>query len=93
MTATLTPLAAADSYWAVANDDDLCEAPATISADRCLAWLHDLAASTDDPQLHALVAETITDLTRLGRYGADMEDLVLGALASIEVAFEVRAAA
>ncbi len=91
-TDTFAPLSAADAFWAVANDDDLCEEPASISLERCVQWLRSLQRTTVDPQLIALVDDTLDDLARLGRFGRDMEDAVLGALASVEVAFELAAA-
>jgi hypothetical protein len=93
MTATLSPITASNAFWSVANDDDLCEAASSISPERCITWLLDLQASTSDQQLKDLVDETVADVRALGRFGGDMEDVVLGALASIEVAFEVRTAA
>ncbi len=89
---TLAPLSAADAFWAVANDDDLCDDPASISVERCVQWLRALQRTTVDSQLIALVDDTLDDLARLGRFGRDMEDIVLGALASVEVAFEMAAA-
>lgn len=89
---TFAPLSAADAFWAVANDDDLCDEPGSISLERCVQWLRSLQRTTVDPQLIALVDDTLEDLARLGRFGRDMEDVVLGALASVEVAFELAAA-
>ena len=94
MTAILSPFTAADAYWAMAidTDNDEAETGAGVSYERCIDWLAELQQSTDDAQLRALVADTLYDLERLGRFGADMRDVVLGALASIEVAFEISAA-
>ncbi|MEZ5412545.1 MAG: hypothetical protein R2761_31210 [Acidimicrobiales bacterium] len=88
----LSPAETADAFWAATNDDDPFVTDATVSPERCLAWLGGLLASTDDPGLRDLVTDTIDDIRRLGRFGRDLEDVILGALASIEVAFEVAGA-
>jgi hypothetical protein len=91
MTVILTPITASDAYWSVANDENRIEDNGLISFDRCVDWLLDLQQSTSDEGLRGLIADTLLDLRLLGPFDADIEDVVLGALASIEVAFEVAA--
>lgn len=72
---------------------------AAVTYEQCERWLvHRLVcvderSASPDPVLRALVADTLADLRALGSLDADLEDVMLGALASIEVAFEVQAAA
>ena len=89
MTATL-PTATCEAFWATATDEDTVD---YISFDRCVDWLLDLHQSTDDVQLKALVSEVLEDLRALGPVQDELEDVIFGALASVEVAFEIRAAA
>lgn len=101
MTATVTPITAeipegepsptiGEQFWDAAAADDPRTGP--ISFDRCVDWLLGLHDSTADPGLRALVVEVLIELRRLGPVEGDFEDVVLGALASIEAAFEIRGA-
>ncbi len=80
-----------DAFWAVALEG----APgASLSLDRCIDWLLDLHQATDHVQLKALVADVLDDLRSLGCgprgfAGLDLDDVVLGALASVEAAFAI----
>ena len=92
MAALITPEVTSEAFWAVANgDEDLDATP--ISYERCIDWLLDVQQSTDDQQLRALVADVLRDVQALGPINGDreLESVVLGALASVEVAFEVAA--
>ncbi len=61
-----------------------------ISIQRCTDWLLDLYQSDERPKVRRLIAEVIEDLQLLGSIDdADTEDLVLGALASVEAAIEM----
>lgn len=79
-----------ESFWTVALEG----APeASLSIDRCIDWLLDLYQSTDIDQLRALVSDVLDDLRAVSAEGLgfaelDLDDVVLGALASVETAFE-----
>ncbi len=79
---------ASEAFWAVAGDEY-----STISFDRCTDWLLDLYQTTEDVQLRTLITEVLDDLRALGPVEGEFEDIVLGALASVEVAFEIKMAA
>ncbi len=79
---------ASEAFWAVAGDEY-----STISFDRCTDWLLDLYQTTEDVQLRTLITEVLDDLRALGPIEGEFEDIVLGALASVEVAFEIKMAA
>ena len=72
---------------------------AVFTFEQCEQWLvHRLAAvdersAAPDPELRLLVADTLADLRALGQLEPEMEEVVLDTLASIEIAFEVQAAA
>lgn len=90
MTATTT----SEAFWATAEDSILEIAThAPVSYDRCVNWLLDLHQATTDTSLRALIIDVLSDLGQLGPVSSDqeLESLVLGALASVEVAFEVAA--
>ena len=86
MTAITSDTTAA--FWSVATDE---AADTPISFDRCVDWLLDLYQSTSDAQLRCLVTDVLQDLRELGPIEGEFEDIVLGALASVEVAFEIAA--
>lgn len=75
-----------ESFWATATDYD---AGTTISFDRCVDWLLDLHQSSDHPVIRQLIADVIDDLRCVGPIEGEFEDVVLGALASVESAIEV----
>jgi hypothetical protein len=89
-----TVTTATKAFWATADDtlDPTTHAP--ISYERCVNWLLDLHQGTTDPALRKLIIEVLSDLGQLGPVSSDpeLENLILGALASVEVAFEVAAA-
>lgn len=94
MTAILAPTSASEAFWSVAIDEIGFETAAHhISYERCIDWLLDLHQSTKDPQLQGLVADVLVDVREIGRFSCDseLESLVLGALASVEIAFELAA--
>ncbi|MDH3679675.1 MAG: hypothetical protein OEV40_06960 [Acidimicrobiia bacterium] len=64
-----------------------------LSFDRCVDWLLTLHESTTDPQLQRLAIDVLAELRELGPGAGEFADVVLGALASVEVAFEIAAAA
>lgn len=80
-----------DSFWTVALDG----APeASLSIDRCIDWLLDLYQSTEISQLRDLVSDVLDDVRAVSAEGLgfaelDLDDVVLGALASVETAFEL----
>jgi len=78
-----------DAFWTSVTDHD---GPSPISFDRCVDWLLDLYQVTADAQLRTLISEVLDDLRALGPIEGEFEDIVLGALASVEAAFEVVAA-
>ncbi len=76
----------AGAFWSVVTDHD---GPSAISFDRCVDWLLDLHQSTADAGLRMLITDVLEDLRELGPIEGEFEDVVLGALASVEVAFEM----
>lgn len=90
----MTALSTSEAFWASASDlaADVAAHP-PVSYDRCVNWLLDLHQSTADTGLRHLIVDVLADLGQLGPVSSDreLEDLVLGALASVEVAFEVAA--
>ncbi len=89
MTDTLSPISTSEAFWATVTDHD---GDSAISFDRCTDWLLDLYQSTTDEGLRLLIADVLEDLRMIGPIDGEFEDIVLGALASVEVAFEVVAA-
>lgn len=86
---TQQPSDTCEAFWNTVADHD---GPATISFDRCVDWLLDLYQVTVDVQLRALITDVLDDLRALGPVEGEFEDIVLGALASVEAAFDVVAA-
>ena len=83
-----------DAFWSTATSDG---GAGAISVSRCIDWLLDLRQATDKTDLRGLVDEVLDELQTLNSIdantaGLEMGDLVLGALASVEVAFEVATA-
>lgn len=83
------PIATCAAFWNSVTDHD---GPSPISFDRCVDWLLDLYQVTLDTQLRTLIAEVLDDLRDLGPVEGEFEDMVLGALASVEAACDVVAA-
>lgn len=80
-----------ETFWAVALEG---VPEASLSIDRCIDWLLDLYQSTDIGQLRALVSDVLDDVRAVSADGLgfaelDLDDVVLGALASVETAFEL----
>ena len=75
-----------EAFWSAVADD---ASPSPISFDRCVDWLLDLYQVTDDVALRTLIADVLDDLRALGPVEGEFEDIVLGALASVEAAFDV----
>lgn len=86
MTAIMTPTATSEAFFAAATDHSGDNA---ISFDRCTDWLLDLHQSTADEGIRRLIADVLEDLRMLGPVDGEFEDVVLGALASVEIAFEM----
>lgn len=87
--ATTTHTAVSDTteaFWTTVTDH---EGPSPISFDRCVDWLLDLYQDTTNTQLRHLISEVLDDLRALGPVEGEFEDIVLGALASVEAAFEM----
>lgn len=87
-----TTVEQSESFWIAAFEN---AREATLSIDRCIDWLLDLYQSTEHADLRALVADVLDDLRAVGADGLgfaelDLDDVVLGALASVETAFEMR---
>lgn len=61
--------------------------------DRCVDWLLSLYGATTDPVLRDLVTDVLDELREIGPVSGEFADVVLGALASVELAFELPAAA
>lgn len=78
-----------DAFWTAVTDHD---GPSAISFDRCVDWLLDLYQVATDARLQVLISEVLDDLRELGPVEGEFEDVVLGALASVEAAFDVIAA-
>ncbi len=74
------------AFWSTVTDHD---GPAPISFDRCVDWLLDLHQTTTDADLRLLITDVLDDLRELGPIEGEFEDVVLGALASVEIAFEM----
>ena len=85
-----TPTHSSEAFWGAATD---LESVSYLSFDRCVDWLLDLYRHTDDEDLQLLIGEVIDDLRALGPIEDEFEDIVLGALASVETAFEIKAMA
>lgn len=83
------PLETCDAFWSAVTGHD---GPSPISFDRCVDWLLDLYQGTADSQLRTLISDVLDDLRALGPVEGEFEDIVLGALASVEAAFDVVAA-
>ncbi len=83
-------VSASEAFWAAAGTGDEF---VSISFDRCVDWLLDLYQATEDSQLRLLITEVLDDLRQLGPVEGAFEDVVLGALASVEAAFEIKLAA
>lgn len=75
-----------EAFWATATDHD---DEGFISFDRCTDWLLDLYRATEDTDVRLLITEVLTDLREIGPVEGAFEDVVLGALASVEIAFEL----
>ena len=75
-----------DAFWSAVTDND---GPSTISFDRCVDWLLDLFQVTTDTRLQVLISEVLDELREIGPVDGVFEDVVLGALASVEAAFDV----
>lgn len=75
-----------DAFWSSVTGH---EGASTISFDRCVDWLLDLYQITPDPRLRLLISEVLDELRELGPVEGEFEDVVLGALASVEAAFDV----
>lgn len=75
-----------EAFWTTVTDHD---GPAPISFDRCVDFLLDLYQDTTNAQLRTLISEVLDELRQLGPVEGMFEDVVLGALASVEVAFEM----
>lgn len=76
----------AEAFWNSVTDD---EGPAPISFDRCVDWLLDLYQATGNAQLRTLISEVLDDLRQVGPFEGEFEDVILGALASVETALEM----
>lgn len=85
-TTTTTVTDTTEAFWTTVTDHD---GPAPISFDRCVDWLLDLYQDTTNAQLRTLISEVLDDLRSLGPVEGEFEDIVLGALASVEAAFEM----
>ncbi len=75
-----------DAFWSAVTDND---GLSTISFDRCVDWLLDLFQMTTDTRLQVLISEVLDELREIGPVDGEFEDVVLGALASVEAAFDV----
>lgn len=64
-----------------------------ISFDGCVDWLLSLYADTSNRELKTMIVEVLGELRAIGPVEGTFEDVVLGALASVESAFEIAAAA
>ena len=67
--------------------------PSGLSFDGCVDWLLSLYADTSDRELKTMIVEVLGELRAIGPVDGAFEDVVLGALASVESAFEIAAAA
>ncbi len=85
-TAASTIADTTEAFWTTVTDHD---GPTPISFDRCVDWLLDLYQDTTNTQLRHLISEVLEDLRALGPVEGEFEDIVLGALASVEAAFEM----
>ncbi len=76
-----------DAFWSAAGDETNF---GSISFDRCVDWLLDLHQSCADEVIRTLITDVLDDLRQLGPFEGAFEDVVLGALASIESAIDVQ---
>ena len=90
MSAILTAATTNEAFCAVADATNT-DTEAPISYERCVNWLLDLHQSTTNPTLRSLIIDVLSDLGELGAVSSDseLESLILGSLASVEIAFEV----
>ena len=77
----------------ITNLSALAPAGDRLCFDRCVDWLLTLHDSSEDPAVQALAADVLGELRELGPSIGEFEDVVFGALASVESAFEIAAAA
>ncbi|MEL7155316.1 MAG: hypothetical protein AAFN30_01815 [Actinomycetota bacterium] len=93
MTAIILPFPTPTRFWSCDPDSDQTGATTTesVSLERCIDWLLDRHQSTTEPVLRRLVSEVLTELEELGPLCDDgeLDELVIGALASIEAAFDI----
>lgn len=85
-TTALTVTDTTEAFWTTVTDHD---GPSPISFDRSVDFLLDLYQDTTSSQLRTLISEVLDDLRELGPVEGEFEDVVLGALASVETAFEM----
>lgn len=78
---------AAESFWNAAGQAD---GYAPLDFDRCVDWLLDLYQQTNDVGLRSLVSDVLDELRLLGPVEGEFEEVVLGAVASVEIAFEIK---
>lgn len=78
---------AAESFWNAAGQTD---GYAPLDFDRCVDWLLDLYQQTQDQELRLLVSDVLDELRLLGPVEGEFEEVVLGAVASVEIAFEIK---
>ncbi len=60
-----------------------------LSPRRCQQWLNQMRGYSADHRIHGLIDDVSRELRELGQFGAELTDVVVGALASIEAAFEL----
>lgn len=93
MTAINVPFAHQQEFWlaGLVSDNNVVTSNETLSLERCVDWLLDLYQSTSEPVLRRLVSDVLTEVKELGELCDDheLEEVVLGALASVEAAFDV----
>lgn len=93
MTAIILPFPTRPRYWSVDPVSDQTGATTTesVSLERCIDWLLDRHQSTTEPVLRRLVSDVLTEIEELGPHcdEGELDELVLGALASVAAAFDV----
>ncbi len=88
-----------DAFFA-AEAEGRHERSAGISVQRCIDWLLDLYQATTSEELRLLIGEVIEDIDMLASMAGspsvdgeledgELEDMVLGAMASVEAAVEL----
>jgi len=90
------PYAVSEAYWTAAEHADY----DGISVGRCIDWMLDMRRTAASTTIERLIDEVLEDITELLAYTGSsdaeiepyLEDAVLGAMASVEAAYDAHLA-